>query len=144
MRALSRFTISYPWPVIVAFVLLTLGLGYGATKLELEASVMAMLPDGAEETLLAERIGEVFGVDAVMVAMVEGDVYTPEGVAALTRLTQELTRAPGVTSVTSAGNAQRMEDDDGFLLIEDLFAAAPDPQQIAAARDYLETSPMYR
>ena len=144
MRAISRFTIRRPWQVIVAFLLITLGLGYGATKLELDASVLAMLPDGAEETLLAERIGELFDVDAVMVAMVEGPVYTPEGVSALARLTAELERAPGVTGVTSASNAPRMEDDDGFLLIEDLFPPEPTPEDIAAARDYLETSPMYR
>lgn len=144
MKALSRFTVKYPWPVIVAFVLISLGLGFGATKLELEASVLAMLPDGAEETLLAERIGDIFGVNAVMVAMVEGDVYTPEGIAALTRLTAAAERAPGVTSVTSAGNAQRMEDDDGFLLIEDLFPAQPTVDDIAVARAYLESSPMYR
>lgn len=144
MRALSRFTVRRPWLVITLFALITLGLGYGATKLELEASVLAMLPDGAEETLLAERIGEVFGVDAVMVAMVEGDVYTPDGIAALSQLTSAVARAPGVTGVTSAGNAQRMEDDDGFLIIEDLFAPHPTVDDIAVAREYLETSPMYR
>lgn len=144
MRGLGRLALRRPRAIVAAFALLSLVLGWGATRLQLDASVLALLPEGDEVTELQAEIGRTFGTDAVMVALVEGEVYTPEAIEALRGLTAALARAPGVTGVTSAANAQRMEDDDGFLLIEDLFPARATPEQIAAARAYLESSPLYR
>lgn len=132
------------WATVVAFALVSVGLGLGALRLQLDASVTAMLPDKSEVSALQTEISDVFGAKVVMVALVEGDIYTPEAVATLRRLTTDLAKVEGVSSVTSAANAQRMVDDDGFLLVEDLLPATPDAKDLATARAYLETSPLYR
>lgn len=144
MKAAVRLALRRPWLVVTAFLVVTLGLGFGVTRIQLNASVLAMLPDNAEVTVLAGEVGDLFGVDAVMIALVEGNIYTPQAIATLRDVTRALESSPGITQVTSAGNAQRMEDDDGFLLIEDLFPTNPTLAQIAAARHYLENSPLYR
>jgi len=131
------------WLVIAAFALVTVGLGLGIPRLELDASVTALVPDDNPITTLQTELSDVFGIDAVMVALVEGDIYTPEALTALRALTAELENTPGVTGVTSIGNAEKMFDDDGFLLIEDLLPAEPTPAAIAEARAYLETTPLY-
>src|SRR5690606_35966239 len=132
------------WLIVAAFVFVSVGLGLGALRLKLDASVAAMLPDNSTVTELQREVADVFGADGIMVALVEGDIYTPQAVAALRQLSNDLAKVPGVTAVTSAGNAQRMLDDDGFLVIEDLLPATPTASDLAAARDYLETSPLYR
>ncbi len=130
--------------VVAAFVVLSIGFGLGALRLRLDASVSAMLPDKSAVAELQREVGDVFGADVVMVALLEGDIYTEEAIAQLGQVTASLARVKGVTSVTSAANAQRMLDDDGFLLIEDLLPPAPTAASLAEARDYLETSPLYR
>lgn len=132
------------WLIVAAFVFVSVGLGLGALRLKLDASVAAMLPDNSTVTELQREVADVFGADGIMVALVEGDIYTPQAVAALRQLSNDLAKVPGVTAVTSAGNAQRMLDDDGFLVIEELLPATPTASDLAAARDYLETSPLYR
>lgn len=132
------------WLTVAAFVAVSLGLGLGALRLKLEATVAAMLPDNTVVAELQHEVTDVFGGGAIMVALVEGDIYTPEAVARLRTLAAELAKVPGVESVTSAGNAQRMIDDDGFLLVEDLFPPAPTSADLEVARAYLETSPLYR
>lgn len=132
------------WATVIVFAVITLALGAGALRLQINASVAAMLPDKSPVSALQTEISDIFGTDAVMVALVEGDIYTDTAVARLQQLTRELEKVPGVTSVMSAGNAQRMLDDDGFLLIEDLFPPTPTQADLLAARDYLETSPLYR
>lgn len=144
MRGLGKFAVNYPKAIVVAFLLVTVGLGLGILRVSLDASMLAMLPGDSEVTKLQEEIGTLFGEGANLIALVEGDVYSAEGVAALRSVTERLEGSPGVTSVTSAANAQKMLDDDGFLLIEDLLPANPTAEQVAAARDYLETSPLYR
>ncbi|MDT3681110.1 MAG: MMPL family transporter [Truepera sp.] len=132
------------WAIVVVFALVSAVLGLGALRLKLDASISAMLPDKSSVADLQREASDVFGSDGIMVALVEGDIYTPAGVATLRRVSADLAKVPGVTSVTSAGNAQRMVDDDGFLLTEDLLPDNPTAEEIASAREYLETSPLYR
>lgn len=129
--------------VVAVFAVLSLGFGLGALRLRLDASVSAMLPDKSTVADLQREVSDVFGADTVMVALLEGDIYTQPAIAQLGKLTASLAEVTGVNNVTSAANAQRMLDDDGFLLVEDLFPPAPTLDDLAEARRYLETSPLY-
>lgn len=144
MKGAGRLAIRRPVTILALFAAITLALSIGVTRLQLDATVLAMLPSGSPVTDLQTEVGDLFGTDPTLIALVEGDIYTQEGVAALRALTNELERAAGVNGVTSAANAQMMLDDDGFLLIEDLLPPTPTNEQIEAARNYLETSPLYR
>ena len=71
MRGLGRLALRRPRAIVAAFALLSLVLGWGATRLQLDASVLALLPEGDEVTELQAEIGRTFGTDAVMVALVD-------------------------------------------------------------------------
>lgn len=144
MKGLARVALSHSRLLIVIFAILTVGLGLGILRTEFDSSVMAMVPKGTEVGELQTQVEEVFGAETMMVALVEGDIYSPTALSALKELTTALESAPGVRGVTSAANADRMRDDDGFLEIEPLFPDALTEEAIASARDYLENSVLYR
>src|SRR5690606_21496686 len=110
------------------------------------ASVSAMYPDQSEHAEVQTQVEETFGAGQMLIVLLEGDVFRPEAFAALRELTTSLAAAPGVTTATSVTNAQRMEDDDGFLLIEDLVPAAGfiTMEDVAAARSYMAESRLYQ
>ncbi len=146
MNALARFIARYPWPIIVVFALLTVLAGVGLTRLAVDASVTAMYPDHAAITDVQDEIERTFGAGQMLVAVLDGEVFTPASMQAIRDLTLGLGAVPGITDVISLANAQRMEDDDGFLIVEDLFPAfGPiDQATIDAGRAYLETATAYR
>jgi len=146
MQRLADFTTTRPRLLVAVFTLLTLLAGVGITRVGMDASVSAMYPDQSEHAEVQTQVEETFGAGQMLIVLLEGDVFRPEAFAALRELTTSLAAAPGVTTATSVTNAQRMEDDDGFLLIEDLVPASGPItlEDVAAARAYMTTSRLYQ
>lgn len=133
------------WWVVGFFALLTVVLAFGLTRLTLDDSFDHMFPDEAPATELNDRIQEVFGSNQLTIAVLSGDIYTQEALGLLDRLTSELGDVQGVEDVTSVANAQRMEDDDGFLVVEDLVDPARlGDDDIERVRSFLASSYLYR
>ncbi len=141
---LAEFILRRPRWILIAFALISLALGVGLTRLRVDNSLDPMYPDGSPVTALRGEVARTFGAGKLLVAVVEGDIYTAQGLTDLGRLTDAVHEVPGIGRVTSAANAQLMQDDDGLLRIEDLVN--PDrlaPQDIAAIREELRTSELY-
>ena len=133
------------WLVVAGFALVTLVFGFGLTRITLDDSLEAMFPDDSPVTQLNDRVEETFGSGELTIAVLEGDIYSREALLRLDQLTKELEEINGVQRVTSVANAQRMEDDDDFLLIEDLVDPATlDEDAVEEVRQFLETSYLYR
>lgn len=144
MRRLAQITLTRSRLVIVGFTLVTLVLGIGLTRIVFDDSIESMYPDGAPLTVLQHQLEQTFGAGKLLVAVVEGDIYTPQRLTDLARLTTALQGIPGVERVTSVANATRMADDDGLLRIDQVV----DPQHLSAAdiagiRDFLASSSLY-
>ncbi len=146
MLRLATLTTSRPRLFIAVFAVLTALAAVGIPRVGINATVAAMYPDESAHSATQTLVEETFGAGQLLIVMLEGDVYTPAAMEALRGLTSELSKVTGVKRVTSATNAQRMEDDDGFLLITDLLPASGSitPEQVSAARAYLETARMYQ
>ncbi len=146
MQRLADLTTEHPRLIVAVFALLTLLAGIGIFRVGMDASVSAMYPDQSEHAEVQARVEETFGAGQMLVVLLEGDVSSPEAFEALRELTAELEKVPGVTSATSVANAQRMEDDDGFLLIEDLVPASGPitADDVAEAHAYMEASRLYQ
>lgn len=130
--------------VIAGFAAVTLALGLGLLRLRLDSSIDAMYPDGSPVTVLHREVQKAFGSGKLLVAVLGGDIYTPSSLTALDRLTRDLESVKGMHRVTSAANARRMEDDGGFLRIEDLVDPGRlTPEAIADVRHFLATSELY-
>ncbi|AEB12820.1 efflux RND transporter permease subunit [Marinithermus hydrothermalis] len=145
MERLSRFATRHPWIVLGTFLVLSVILGLGLPRLEFDNSPEAMVPPDLPAKRLLDEVEETFGTGSLAVAALEGEIYTPEALTQLREATQALEEVPGVLRVTSLATAKRMEEDAGFLLIEDLVPEAPlTPEDVQAIRAYVASSPLYQ
>ncbi|MEJ2667406.1 MAG: MMPL family transporter, partial [Deinococcales bacterium] len=144
MRRIANLALARSRLVVAGFVLVTLALGAGLLRLGLDNSIDTMVPDDSPVTTLQHQVASSFGAGKLLVAVVQGDIYTPEALTEIGRVTAALQRVDGVRRVTSVANARRMEDDGGFLRIENLVDAQHlTPTDIAGIRSFLATSDLY-
>ena len=145
MERVSRFATHHPWIVLGTFLVLSVVLGLGLPRLEFDNSPEAMVPPDLPAKRLLDEVEETFGTGSLAVAALEGDIYTPEALAQLRETTQAVEEVPGVLRVASLATAQRMEEDAGFLLIEDLVPEdSLTPEEVQAIRAYVASSPLYQ
>ncbi len=143
MERFSRFATRAPLAVLLAFLAVTLLLGTGIFRLEYDNSPESFVPPDLPAKKLLEEVRETFGAGDVAIAALEGEIWTPEALAALKAATQAAAEVPGVLRVTSLANAKRMEEVEGELWIEDLLPEDLTPEAIPEIRRYVENHPLY-
>ncbi|MFJ4394635.1 RND family transporter [Pseudomonas sp. NPDC089396] len=131
-------------PLLALFVLITLGLGYSASHLKVEAGFFKMIPlhHPYMKTFLDYQ-KDFGGANKVLVAVKNnrGEVFTPQAMAVLRKVSDEVFFIDGVerSSVTSlfTSNVRYTEVvEDGFTggnLVDSSYAGTK--QQIAQARE---------
>lgn len=144
MKYLARFALNHSRLVIGLFLVITIALGVSASRIQTDNDTQSLYPDDSKIDALAKDLQTTFSQHDRLLLVVEGDIYSSEALTGVRQLTAALKRLPGVADVTSVATAKRMEDDDGFLLVDDLLPGPdPDASTIADIKHYLETSPMY-
>jgi predicted RND superfamily exporter protein len=131
-------------PLLALFILLTAALGYSATNLKIEAGFFKMIPlhHPYMKTFL-EYQKDFGGANKVLVAVKsnKGEIFTPQAMAALRKVSDEVFFINGVerSSVTSlfTSNVRYTEVvEDGFTggnLVDSSYAGTP--QQVAQVRE---------
>lgn len=145
MRKIAETITTHPRLVIAVFAVLTLAAAIGIPRVGINATVAGMYPDESAHSAAQALVDKTFGAGEMLIVLLEADIYTPAAMTALRDLSREVKAVPGVERAMSAANAQRMEDDDGFLLITELLPATGTitAAQVEEARAYLETATMY-
>ena len=143
MHLLSQTALRHPWRVILLFLVLSAAFGAGLRGLELDNSPESLVPPDLPAKLLLDQARETFGGGDMELAALEGEVWTPEALEQLRAATDAVAAIEGVQRVTSLANAKRMEEDDGFLLVEDLLPETLGEADIAGIRAYVEGHPLY-
>ena len=143
MQLLSQTAVRHPWRVILAFLIISLGFGLGLKGLELDNSPESLVPPDLPAKLLLDQARQTFGGGDMEFAALEGDVWTPQALADLRKATVAVGRIEGVKRVTSLANAKRMEEDNGFLVVEDLLPDSLSPAEIPQIRAYVDKHPLY-
>ena len=143
MEALSRFATRHPWSVILLFLAITLALGSGLSRLRFDNSPESFVPPDLPAKRLLDEVRDTFGSADMAIAALKGEVWSVEGLEALRAATEAVAGVDGVLRVTSLANAQRMEEADGDLVIEDLLPEELTPAEIPGIRDYVEHHPLY-
>ncbi|POF43288.1 transporter [Pseudomonas laurylsulfativorans] len=130
--------------LLALFILITMALGYSATHLKVEAGFFKMIPLHHEymKTFLDYQ-KDFGGANKVLVAVKsnKGEIFTPEAMAVLRKVSDEVFFINGVerSSVTSlfTSNVRYTEVvEDGFTggnLVDSSYAGTP--QQVAQARE---------
>ncbi len=130
--------------VVAAFILITAFLAMGLPKLEMDPTMNAFIPDDSPIAEISAEVEELFGLDTVTIAILEGDIYTKESLNAIKQITKDLKKVEGINNITGLADAKRMEDDDGFLIVEDLIPKRLNDEKIAAIKNYLNTAYIYK
>lgn len=129
------------WPRTVAVLVLlallpTLNTLYdfdsGQSRVRIDSSLEALLPRHSEALDLYERTRARFGSDDVLlIAWLADDLFSPERLAALKRLTQRLERLPGVERVDSLASALNIRVDEDATDINKFLRVLPVDQTAA-------------
>jgi len=144
VRFLTHLALRYSVLVVIAFALLTAFFAYRATQVATDGRTDALYPPRSDAALLDDELAIDFAQGERLLMVVEGDIWTPDALEALKALTREIDRLEGTKDVTSLATAQRLEDDDGYLIVGDLIPEdTSDAAAIDEAASYLSRSDMY-
>lgn len=147
MKWLARLATTRSWFVVIFFILITVFMMNGLRSVVMDDSTDAMQPDESDVVALNEEIDATFGERPdLAIVLLEGDIYTPAALEQVRDLTKAVNKIEHVAAVTSVSNGAKFEDDDGFLLIEDMLPKRGDisEEDIASMREFMDSSYLYK
>ena len=140
-----RWTLERPRLSIGLAVVLSLILASGVLFIHIEDDIMKMLPEDIPSRIVWNEIEDQFGSTEPLLVSVgqEGhSIYTPEGLARVWDLTRALEEHPAVDEVRSLASMNRIDSDEGFLVVGDLMPYRDlNQEEITDIRDYLKRNP---
>ncbi len=126
MRALS-------WLALVLVLALSAAAGVYATRLQFDTSTEVWFLENDPDLVAYRAFLERFGSDRlVALAWEDPQLWTPEGLAFLGRVTEAAAELPGVLEVASLTNVRAVHAEPGLLLLEPLidFEDLGDPREL--------------
>src|SRR5262245_62985553 len=106
MERMYHLIIDRPRTVRCLLVLFTGFFAYHAQHIRLDSSVDSLLPQNDPEKQYYNEVRQLFGSDEIgVIGLVADNVYTPEVLQKLRRLTEEVKKVPAVKSALSLANA---------------------------------------
>jgi predicted RND superfamily exporter protein len=144
MERLAAWLVRHPRRVVAAVVLVTAVLGVFAIQVHIQNALESVLPAGDPEVAFYQEVRRQFGSDEVgVVGMLGSDVFSPEALTKIARVTDALGKLPGVQSVLSITNAKDVAA-DVFTPPPLLPKIPPSPEDVEALRAKLKAVPLYR
>jgi len=150
-RRWGEFVVQHPRLLITAVLSVTVLLGLGVTRVRFSVREQDALPQGHPYIQTYNRINEQFGGGAAAVIGIVphgGDVFTPEALGKVARLTAALEAWPelarGAVWSVAAHRVKRIALEDGELDVRQLMDGVPrDPQAIARLRSETFADPRF-
>jgi uncharacterized protein len=145
MESLYRLVIRRPWPILVVIFLLTLFFAYHAHHIHIDSSLDSLLPDNDPERQYYNDVVRLFGSENVAVIGILADnIYTPQTLEKIQRLTDEFRKIPEVKSAFSLTNAPdiiaKVIGEEQELLVPTIPATV---EEAAAIKEKVATQPIY-
>src|SRR2546425_12364507 len=107
MERVYHLIVYKPKSVLFLILLLTGFFAYHARHIRLDSSVDSLLPQEDPEKHYYNEVRQLFGSDEIgVIGLVTDNVYTPEVLQKLKRLTEEVKKISAVKSALSLANAQ--------------------------------------
>jgi len=140
-----RQSIHHPKRTLASALIITLVMGFGLQHFVIEDDMMKMIPKSVKSRIVWEEVKDEFGnTDLIFVAFgTEGqNLFQKKAMSDLWDFTEALEALPEVEEIRSLTNLNRMENEDGFLLIDDLVSTKDlSLEEIADIKDYLIRNP---
>ena len=140
-----RYSIHHPKRTLASTLIITLIMGFGLKHFVIEDDMMKMIPKSVKTRVVWEEVKDEFGnTDLIFIAFgIEGQsLFHKKAMSDLWDFTKALEALPEVEEIRSLTNLNRMENEDGFLLIDDLVSTKDlSLEEIADIKDYLIRNP---
>jgi predicted RND superfamily exporter protein len=143
MSGWARWLVKHPRSVLVGTLALTAVLGFYARQIRIESSLASVLPQGDPAVAYYDETRQLFGSDDVaVIGMLTDDVFTPDALTKVARVTDALADVDGVEQVLSITSAVDIAAD--VITPPPLVPRIPPtPEDIAALRATLAARPVY-
>ena len=100
MEQIYRLVVYRPKSVLLVLILLTGFFAYHARHIRLDSSVESLLPEDDPENQYYQEVRKLFGGDDLgVIGLIADNIYTPEILQKIQRLTQEVEKVDGVQNV---------------------------------------------
>jgi predicted RND superfamily exporter protein len=145
MKSLAKLAVSYPWAVIAVTLGITLAMGsvIAIRGIHFNGSLESLARKDSDSEFYDQVKGS-FGDDRVIVvALTTDDIFTPQFVNKLAKLTSELGAVPGVEeaqSITNIKSIRRVGDD---VVVDKLVPPGASEEELKTLRAGVVTDPIY-
>lgn len=145
LRGLRSLPLRAPRVTLLLIVALTVPLAWSARTLRIEGAIADLLPAHDEARRYYDEVRTVFGSDeATLVGVFADDVFAPEILAAIDRVSTRLAALDGVSEVISLTTAKGVDSDELGLRVGRLLQTLPDtPAAAAEFRKKMLGNPLY-
>jgi len=151
MKRYAELVASRPRIFIVVVLLATLGLASELRHLQLEVKLEDYVPHGHPYMAIDERLRARLGsqqTSLIAIGVHEGDIFNPDTLRRIQRLTEGVAKIPGVVPSTilslAAGNAKAISGTGDEVRVEPLMSTIPrDTRGLAELRKTVFSYPMY-
>ncbi len=145
MKRIAHLIVHRPKILLFFLLLLTGFFAYYARHIRTDSSVESMLPQGDPEKLYYDDVRRLFGSDDVaVIGLIADDIYTPQVLQKVQRLTDEFRKIPEVKSVLSLTNASdilaKVTGAEQDLLVPDIPST---PEAWEDLKQKLANNPIY-
>jgi len=118
----------------------------GSLHLPIDPSTDRLLPSSSDERLFYDQVLRLFGNEEVLVvAFSAGDIFTPDHLRRIQRLTNRLGQIPGVARVLSISNATNIHGANNDIEVGPFFDSVPEASdELERLRAEVLGNPVYR
>jgi predicted RND superfamily exporter protein len=152
VRVLALFVSRHPFGMLVTALLVTalavagiVDVRTGQLRLQIDPDVRRLLPDATTKTQFYDRARRLFGDDDVVVlALHTEDIFTPDSLRRIRRLTERIDSLEGVRQVISVANAVDIRSGPDELVVGSFFDEVPEDREgLEQIRQRVLANPMY-
>ena len=145
MKSLAKLAVSYPWAVIAITLGITLAMGsvIAIRGIHFNGSLESLARKDSDSQFY-DQVKGAFGDDRVIVvALTTDDVFTPQFVNKLAKLTSELEGVPGVEEAQSITNIKSIRRAGDDVVVDKLVPPGATEEELKALRAGVVTDPIY-
>jgi len=151
MRAYLEWIVRFRWPVLAFTVVVAGLLASRIGHLRIEIDPARFLPQSHPYVVTSDRVEDIFGSRYVLVIGItpaQGDVYSPDVLGKVDRITRKLRDVPGVVKSNilsfSARKAKSIAGSEEGMEVRPLMSTVPTtPEALAALRTRVASNPAY-
>lgn len=134
-RPIARFITRYPALIIAGIIAITVGLGAGMLRLQIDTDLTDDIPSTIPEKAFYDQVGKIFpSDDFLLIALTNSKgIFTSEVLAQVKDWSERIELLPGVKSVLSLSSASLIKGTEGGITIEPAMPEVPETPEALEA-----------